>query len=95
MLKQKITNYGKQKMTETRPVSETQLAEIKENFDFFDRDSNNQIDQGEFTKLLRVISPTATLQQSLDGFKMIDENKDGHIDFNEFMAWWESCWWEY
>ena len=82
-------------MTETRKISDIQLAEIKENFEFFDRDSNNEIDLGEFTKLLRVISPTATLEQAQKGFELIDENQDEHIDFDEFMSWWETCWWEY
>ncbi|MBV1910062.1 MAG: EF-hand domain-containing protein [Kangiellaceae bacterium] len=82
-------------MTDLKKLAPEQLTEIKENFNFFDRDSNNEIDLGEFTKLLRVISPTATLEQAQKGFELIDENKDGHIDFNEFMTWWETCWWEY
>ena len=82
-------------MTEKRDLSTQQLAEIRENFEFFDRDSNDAIDLGEFTKLLRVISPTATLEQAQKGFELIDENQDGHIDFDEFIEWWESCWWEY
>ena len=82
-------------MTDNRQISDAQLAEIKENFAFFDRDSNNEIDLGEFTKLLRVISPTATREQAQKGFELIDENDDGHIDFDEFIDWWESCWWEY
>ena len=82
-------------MTTENKISEEQLAEIKENFDFFDRDSNRQIDLSEFTKLLRVLSPTATIEQAEKGFSLIDDNNDGHIDFDEFMAWWETCWWEY
>jgi len=82
-------------MTTENEISEEQLTEIRENFDFFDRDSNNQIDLPEFTKLLRVLSPTATLEQAEKGFSLIDDNNDGHIDFDEFMAWWETCWWEY
>lgn len=82
-------------MTVNKEITAEHLAEIKENFEFFDRDSNNEIDLGEFTKLLRVISPTATLEQAQKGFAIIDENDDGHIDFDEFLSWWETCWWEY
>jgi len=82
-------------MTQNKQIPSGQLEEIRENFDFFDRDANNEIDLGEFTKLLRVISPTATLEQAQKGFVLIDENKDGHIDFDEFLSWWETCWWEY
>ncbi|MCF6194851.1 MAG: EF-hand domain-containing protein [Kangiellaceae bacterium] len=82
-------------MSDTKQIPTEQLVEIEENFAFFDRDSNNEIDLGEFTKLLRVISPTATLEQAQKGFQLIDENQDGHIDFDEFLGWWKTCWWEY
>jgi len=82
-------------MTETRQISDTQLAEIKENFSFFDRDNNGEIDVEEFTQLLKVISPTSTKEQAESGFAIVDENNDGHIDFEEFIEWWQSCWWEY
>ena len=82
-------------MTDNKSIPEEHLAEIKETFEFFDRDGNNEIDLGEFTKLLRVLSPTATREQAEKGFGFIDENNDGHIDFEEFMEWWETCWWEY
>lgn len=82
-------------MAEIREIPQTQLIEIKENFSFFDRDQNNQIDLGEFTSLLQVISPQATKEQAESGFTIIDENNDGHIDLEEFVAWWQTCWWEY
>jgi len=82
-------------MTETREIPADQLAEIKDNFSFFDRDNNGEIDQEEFTKLLQVISPSTTLQQGAEGFAIVDENNDGHIDLNEFIDWWQTCWWEY
>ncbi len=28
-------------------------------------------------------------------FKLIDEINDGFIDFEEFLEWWQECWWEY
>ena len=82
-------------MTNTRSIPETQLLEITENFNFFDRDNNNQIDMSEFTQLLRVISPSTTVQQAETGFNLVDENNDGHIDLQEFIDWWQTCWWEY
>ena len=30
-----------------------------------------------------------------EGFKIIDDNDDGYIDFEEFLAWWQEGWWEY
>lgn len=82
-------------MTEAKSLSAEKLAEIKENFSFFDRDDNNEIDVEEFTQLLKVISPQATKEQAEAGFAIVDENDDGHIDFDEFIEWWQTCWWEY
>ncbi len=82
-------------MTETRQIPEEQLAEIKENFSFFDRDNNGEIDVKEFTQLLQVISPNTTTEQGEKGFDLVDQNNDGHIDFDEFISWWQTCWWEY
>ena len=82
-------------MSEIRAIPEKQLAELKENFDFFDRDNNGEIDQEEFVKLLQVISPDSTKEQGEKGFAFVDENNDGHIDLEEFIDWWQTCWWEY
>ncbi|MET1255493.1 EF-hand domain-containing protein [Aliikangiella maris] len=82
-------------MSEIRQIPVEQLAEIKENFDFFDSDNNGQIDEAEFVKLLKVISPQSTVEQGEKGFAIVDENRDGHIDLEEFIAWWQTCWWEF
>ena len=72
-----------------------EIEEIKSNFDFFDHDKNGEIDLDEFTDLLRVLSPKSSKLQAAEGFGLIDSNGDGHIDFDEFICWWETCWWEY
>lgn len=82
-------------MTNTRSIPESKLLEIKDNFKFFDQDNNHKIDITEFTQLLKIISPSATDQQAEAGFNMVDSNKDGYIDLEEFIAWWKTCWWEY
>lgn len=82
-------------MADKKTMTKEQLKEIKDNFDFFDRDSNNKIDLEEFTKLLKVLSPNSTLEQAEKGFALVDENQNESIDFNEFLSWWKTCWWEY
>ena len=82
-------------MQQTKKLPEAKINEIKSNFSFFDRDDNGEIDLEEFTELLHVLSPGTTKEQAEKGFELIDDNKDGHIDFDEFLVWWESCWWEY
>ncbi|NVK89112.1 MAG: EF-hand domain-containing protein [Gammaproteobacteria bacterium] len=82
-------------MTEVRKLPDDKIEEIKAHFKFFDRDQNGEIDLDEFTELLRVLTPGASKQQAENGFEYIDENNDGHIDFAEFLVWWETCWWEF
>ena len=79
----------------TNKPSQDKLAEIRKNFDFFDKDSNGKIEINEFISLLKVIEPTSSKQQAEEGFKLIDDDHNGVIDFDEFIVWWESCWWQY
>ncbi len=78
-----------------KQLTEEKIAEIKSNFDFFDRDSNGRIDEKEFGQLLKVIEPKATHKQVATGFALVDEDSDGSIDFSEFLTWWQQCWWQY
>ena len=76
-------------------TSGKQLEEIRDSFQHFDSDGNGLIDFKEFQQLLKTLSPEATLQQTGEGFSMIDTNCDGYIDLDEFVVWWQSVWWEY
>ena len=71
------------------------LAEIRTNFEYFDRDNNGQIDVTEFTKLLKIIEPSSTREQAEKGFKYIDTDNNGSIDLEEFISWWQTSWWQY
>jgi calmodulin len=79
----------------TETLSEQQLATIKSDFEFFDRDSNGKIDMAEFIELLTALAPKTKANHVDEGFRLIDTNNDGFIDFEEFLAWWQDCWWEY
>lgn len=76
-------------------LTDAKIEEIKSDFSFFDRDGNGQIDLTEFIELLTVLSPKTKASHVEEGFKLIDGNNDGYIDFEEFLAWWQECWWEY
>jgi len=76
-------------------LSDEKIAYIRENFDYFDADKNGHIEVAEFTRLLKVIEPTATAKQAAEGFKIIDSDNNGSIEFSEFLIWWQSCWWQY
>lgn len=79
----------------TETLTEQRIAEIKSDFEFFDRDGNGQIDIAEFIELLTVLAPKTKASHVQEGFKLIDKNNDGFIDFAEFLDWWQDCWWEY
>lgn len=82
-------------MTEKTALTEAQVADIRKEFDFFDRDNNGQIELNEFIELLTVLSPKTKANRVEEGFSLIDTNNDGFIDFEEFLAWWQEGWWEY
>ena len=44
-------------MSQDKKLTAEQIAEIRKDFDFFDRDLNGQIDLPEFIELLTILSP--------------------------------------
>jgi len=45
--------------------------------------------------LLTALAPKTKASHVEEGFKLIDTNNNGYIDFTEFLDWWQDCWWEY
>lgn len=63
--------------------------ELKEIFDYYDRDKNGIIDEEEFGRLIQVGLEAEMSSEELDmGFKEIDKDKNGTIEFDEFVVWW-------
>lgn len=58
-------------------------------FDKFDSDKNGSIDRDEFAQFLAAIGRTMTPEQIDAGFKQIDRDGSGVIEFDEFVDWWE------
>ena len=82
-------------MSEQRVLTAEKVAEIRKEFDFFDRDGTETIDLMEFIELLTVLSPKTKASHVQEGFRMIDKNNNGAINFADFLDWWEQSWWEY
>ncbi len=76
-------------------LSQESVEEIRQHFNFFDRDGNGFIEVKEFIALLKEISPKTTTSQAITGFELVDENNDGLIEFEEFMEWWQTVWYEF
>ena len=74
-------------MAKTKPTEE-ELDELREAFDYNDRDSDGKIQLDEFSSMLDELEAETSKSDIEIGFKDIDTNDDGLIDFQEFVAWW-------
>lgn len=70
--------------------SEDELAELKEIFDHYDADKNGVIDRNEFRALLKSLDEEFTEEDVLMGLKVLDENENDVVDWDEFVGWWGS-----
>lgn len=71
----------------TKPTEE-QLDELRETFDYNDRDEDGRIEPEEFVQMLDELGAEMSEKEAKIGFQDIDTNDDGLIDFDEFVAWW-------
>jgi calmodulin len=74
-------------MANDRP-SEEELDELRESFDYNDRDGDGRIEMSEFAAMLDELEAGMSKREVEIGFKDIDTNDDGLVDFEEFAAWW-------
>jgi calmodulin len=74
-------------MAKNRP-NEEELDELRETFDYNDRDNDGRIQVDEFSAMLDELEADMSDKEIEIGFKDIDTNDDGLIDFDEFVAWW-------
>ena len=73
-------------------LDDKKLAMIKKEFDYFDADGNGQIEIEEFRELFAILAPESSRKEADQGFKTIDEDDSGSIDFQEFVEWWQTNW---
>jgi Ca2+-binding EF-hand superfamily protein len=74
-------------MAKNRP-NEEELDELREAFDYNDRDNDGRIQLDEFAAMLDELEAEMTSKEIEIGFKDIDTNDDGLVDFAEFVDWW-------
>jgi calmodulin len=68
--------------------SEEELDELRETFDYNDRNADGMIQLDEFAQMLDELDAEMSEQEVRTGFQDIDTNDDGLIDFKEFATWW-------
>ncbi len=64
--------------------------ELRETFDFYDKDSNGVIDREEFGSLCEALGAGFSYDEIVIGFTEIDTDGNGTIEFDEFSEWWKS-----
>ena len=74
-------------MAKNKP-NEEELDELREAFDYNDRDGDGRIQVDEFSAMLDELEAGMTDGDIEIGFQDIDTNDDGLIDFQEFVTWW-------
>lgn len=72
------------------PLSQDQLDELREDFDFNDANHDGRIQYREFVALLGGLEAGMPDEEARIGFGEIDTDDDGVIGFDEFVAWWTS-----
>lgn len=65
-------------------------AEVKNLFKIVDSDGSGVIDRAEMTELLNKLGKALPDDVIHEGFNKIDSDSSGHIDFDEFFAWYKS-----
>jgi Ca2+-binding EF-hand superfamily protein len=73
-------------------LSKEEISEIRDHFEFFDRNHNDLLEEREFIQLFNILAPDASREMALRGFETIDTDGNGGIDFEEFLDWWQLNW---
>ena len=70
-----------------RKMTNTPTSELRQNFDHFDANGDGKIDLVEFTRLMDALGACEPGEDPLIGFRAIDADGSGIIEFDEFEAW--------
>jgi len=69
-------------------LTQDQIEELREDFEFNDGDNDGRIQFAEFAELMALLEADMDEHDCRLGFREIDTDGDGAIEFDEFVAWW-------
>jgi calmodulin len=70
--------------------ADEECREMMEIFKHYDRDKNGLIDAEELRKLVDAMGDHISEEELKIGLSIIDKNKNGKIEFREFVNWWKN-----
>ena len=73
------------------PIREAgDVARLREDFDYYDRNDDGLLQYDEFVRFLHAIDGSMSDSECHIGFMEIDTDRDGVIEFEEFLEWWDA-----
>ena len=81
MPKREVVTY-----TKVLDIPEDKIAEYKEAFDMFDKDGSGTISVNEIVKIMKNFGYPIKKSEAQKMISDIDDNRDGEIDFEEFVT---------
>ena len=71
-------------------VTDLSEDELREDFEYFDKDGDGKLNRKEFGELMTALGATEPGTDASRGFSSIDADGSGGIDFEEFSRWFKS-----
>jgi calmodulin len=65
-----------------------EIARLREDFEYYDRNKDGLMEFDEFTRFLNAIDADMSERELVTGFTEVDTDHDGVIEFEEFLEWW-------
>jgi Ca2+-binding EF-hand superfamily protein len=71
------------------PHDPQRREELQASFDYNDRDKDGRITLEEFKTMLDELEAGVDDEVAIIGFRTVDSDTDGAIEFVEFLDWWD------
>eukprot|EP00760_Papus_ankaliazontas_P013545 PhM_4_TR15801/c0_g2_i1/m.31859 len=81
---------AKLKQAEKRVLTAKEVEDVKTVFKKFDKDNSDTISLQELQSVAKELGCTMSDEEAKTAMTELDKNKDGSLNFEEFVSWWSS-----